>query len=118
MTPTELGRNHMAAQPITAAPDVIELDTQARTLLETYKTARANAAQWEEVAATTRAQLEAVLGDAQAATIDGQKAISYAWSKPVERLDTKRLKAERPDIAAAFMAPALPTRSFRLVEPE
>lgn len=43
---------------------------------------------------------------------DGELLATWKWSKPVKRLDTKRLKDEMPLIYSQFCAPGEPVRSF------
>lgn len=103
---------------VDAAPDPLELDTSAQSWLDAYRTAKANAAAWEEIAKRAREQLEAALGDHTAATVDGRRVVTFAWSKPAERLDVRRLRRELPQVAEEYTTLGQPVRSLRFVEDE
>ena len=78
---------------------VVELDTDARRHLEAWLAARDQLHELEAVEAAHKAELVAMLGDAQAATVDGRQVLTYR-SHTRSNIDLNRLRAEHADLVA------------------
>lgn len=87
------------------------------TWVTAYREACDNRDNWAAIADRAKQQIAQALeeSDAEVGTLNGHPAVR--WS-PVttNRLDTKRLRAEHPDLAAEFSVTSH-TRRFTLVEP-
>ena len=94
----------------------VELDGAARQWYAAYLVAKERADTAAEEMKRCREHLEAAIGDADDATVDGKLVITYRWSKPTERIDVKALREKEPDLAAQFTVTGTPTRSFRLAD--
>lgn len=102
------------AQPADA-PDGVPLDGG---LIEQY---RRLSAQLDEISMARdqiRARIEATLGDHETGLVNGKPAVSFAWTRPAERIDSRRLRAEQPELWAAYAVTGAPSRRFRLLDPE
>ena len=89
----------------------IEID-HLKDRLAALKAAKLMAKQAEEQVEAITNELRAAMGDAEVACIDGQPAITWK-SSLTSRLDTKRLKAEKPDVYEAYVTQS-ESRTFRL----
>lgn len=69
----------------------------------------------EEAKALARKHIEAMLGEYELGRINGREAVRWTVV-PSSRLDVKKLQAERPEVAAAFMRTSI-SRRFTLVDP-
>lgn len=69
-------------------------------LWDEYRTAVASVAGWEAHAKALRERIEAIIGDAHAATVNGDTVITY---RPTSRVAAARLLAEYPDLVQHFM---------------
>lgn len=58
--------------------------------------------------------LQAELGDAEAATIGGRPVVTWVASKPGDGIDLGRLKAEYPDLYTKLYKPAKAARPFKV----
>jgi len=56
--------------------------------------------------------ISVTLGNAEMATYGDEIICTYKFSKPVERLDSKRMRKEMPDVCAAFTIKAEPQRKL------
>ena len=57
------------------------------------------------------------MGDADQAVIDGKPAISWAWSKPGQRLDRQALeKCYGAETIALFLVDNTPARPFKMLD--
>lgn len=127
----------MSIEPVTAAAAAtnrvperkkVAFD-QHQQLLTDYKEAQASMAFWERRKKALYAQIVALLGDAEEATVDGQLALTYhgeqringsefqarypdlwkLYQKSVvkEELDVAALKAQQPEIYAEFQVQSM-----------
>ena len=96
--------------------DTIELDPAAQQWFAAYLAAKQRLEQAEEEMQRCRQQLEAAIGDAETATIDGAPVVYWKWTKGAVRIDTKALKEKEPEIADRFSVTGLPSRRFTLAE--
>ena len=56
------------------------------------------------------------LGDATEARIDGKPVATWAWSKPGQRLDRKKLEGDYgADVIAAYLIDNAPARPFKIL---
>lgn len=81
-----------------------------------YREAKANADSWTEIADRAKEQITAELEQAGASigTLHGRPAVR--WTEVASsRLNTKKLKAEHPELVDQFSIPTT-TRRFTLVE--
>lgn len=79
-----------------------------------YREATDSAKKWTEIADRAKEQITKAIGDAEIGTVDGQPAARWSVVNS-SRLDTKKLRAEHPDIAEQFTVPTT-TRRFTLVD--
>lgn len=86
------------------------------TWVSAYREACTNRDQWGEIADRAKQHISQALeeADAQIGTVNGHPAVRYTEITS-QRLDTKRLKAEHPDLVAHFMVTGH-SRRFTLVE--
>jgi hypothetical protein len=56
------------------------------------------------------------LGDAEEARIGGRPVATWAWSKPGQRLDRKKLEGDYgADVIAAYLVDNAPARPFKIL---
>ncbi|GAA0638051.1 hypothetical protein GCM10010174_69860 [Kutzneria viridogrisea] len=79
-----------------------------------YREATANAKRWTEIADRARKHITDALGDNEVGTVDGEPVARYTVVNGT-RLDSKKLKAEHPDIVEQFTVPTT-SRRFTLVD--
>lgn len=72
--------------------------------------------QLEESKLVARQHIEKLLGDNEVGLVDGKPVVRWTYVSST-RLDTSKLKAERPEVYEAFCKPSM-SRRFTLVEPE
>jgi putative phage-type endonuclease len=89
----------------------IEIDG-LKDRLDALKAAKLMAKQAEEQVEAITNEIRAAMNDAEVGTIDGQTAVTWKTST-TSRLDTKRLKAEKPDVYEAFTTQS-ESRTFRI----
>lgn len=99
--------------PAAAAP--VELDHVGALLLQAYRELGEQITELETQRARVREQLEARIGDAPGARINGKDVITWKWSKPAMTLDGKALAKDHPDIYARYLKPKKASRPFNLV---
>jgi len=59
------------------------------------------------------------LGDHETGTINGKPAVTWAWSKPGQRLDRKKLEGDfGKDIIAKYLVDNQPARPFKILDGE
>ncbi|MEV1201704.1 hypothetical protein [Microbispora rosea] len=102
-------------EPAPAAADPVELDYVGRLLRTAYKQISRQIADLTEQRDRIREQLEERIGDAPGATVDGEPAITWAWSKPAMQLDGKALAKDHPDLYAQYLKPKKASRPFKLL---
>lgn len=81
-----------------------------------YRAAVGNAKQWQEVADRAKQHITTALGDAECGTVNGEPAVRWTVVQSA-RLDTKKLRAEHPELVDQFTVPST-TRRFTLVDPK
>jgi predicted phage-related endonuclease len=69
----------------------------------------------EETKQVARKHIEQLLGEHEVGTVDGQPVVRWTVV-PSTRLDTTKLKAERPEVYEAFCRTSI-SRRFTLVDP-
>lgn len=94
--------------------NTVELDSSAQQWLNAYRTAKERLASDQELVDRCREQLEAILGDAEVATVDAKPVIRFTTVHST-RLDTSKLKENLPDIYEQFTRPQI-TRRFTIVD--
>jgi hypothetical protein len=77
----------------------VELDNHA-WLYRSWREAEDNAAAWKKVAEERRKELEQLIGDAYAATVDGSVVITY---RPTEKWATAALVKAYPELTQHYM---------------
>lgn len=65
---------------------------------------------------TALRNLQAEIGDSEAATVDGRPVILWAYRKPAAGFDLDALRRDHPEIAAAYANTKRPARPFAIVE--
>lgn len=70
----------------------------------------------EETKKIARGHIEQILGANEVGAIDGRPVVRWSYVHS-SRLDTTKLKAERPEVYDAFTRPQV-TRRFTLVDPD
>jgi putative phage-type endonuclease len=83
------------------AETIIELPETAAVLLEQRAQAKQKASEVEEEIAECEAQLMACLQDNEVGTLGGEVVVTWKTSNRTS-LDTKRLRAEKPELAREF----------------
>lgn len=85
------------------------------TWVTAYREASVNAKRWSETAEKAKEHITAALSDADAeiGTVDGEPAVRWTRVES-SRFDTKKFRAEYPDLAEAFTVPST-TRRFTVV---
>jgi predicted phage-related endonuclease len=94
----------------------IDLDPVGAKLYDAYVLLGTQINDLTEKRERIREQLEARIGDATQARIDGTPVISWAWSKPGTRLDGKALAKDHPDIYAKYVRENKASRPFKLMD--
>lgn len=84
--------------------------------IDAYKAAVANAKGWQDVADRAKHNITDALGDAEVGLVDGAPAVRWTYVES-SRLDTKKLRAEHPELVNQFTSPNT-TRRFTIVEPK
>jgi len=95
--------------------EVIEADEIVLGLYEEYKAQKKVVETAEEELKTLRAQIEQVIGSAQAVTYEGEILYTYKSNKSGETFDAKAFKEAHPDLAAQFTKVKPGARVLRLV---
>lgn len=100
----------------TPTTTTVELDSSAQGWLTAYRAVKARHDAVTDEMKRCREQLEAALGDAEEATVNGETVITWRWSKGSSRIDVKALREKGPDLAAQFAVTGEPTRKFCVVD--
>jgi predicted phage-related endonuclease len=100
----------------TATPESTELDPNSAPLwLDQLQAARAMAKEAEQMESEAKDALARMLLSSEVGTINGVPVITWKQQAGKRSLDTKRLKAELPDVAAQFEREGSPFRVMRVV---
>ena len=83
----------------------VELDEASQYWLTAYKMAKERRDKADEAMKRCREHLEAALGDAEEATVDGDVVLTWKWSKGASRVDVKALREKDPDLAEQVTKP-------------
>lgn len=86
---------------------------ELRTVADAIKATEALLEPLGERRAVAVRNLQAEMGDAEAATIGGRPVLTWAWSKPGDGIDLERLKREWPDVYAQLYKPNKAARPFK-----
>ena len=95
--------------------EVIEADDIVLGLYKEYKAQKQKADDAEEELKRLRAQIEQVIGSAQAVAYEGEILYTYKSNKASETFDSKAFKEAHPDLAAQFTKTKAGARVLRLV---
>lgn len=102
--------------PTSAAGKTIEAVEETLTMLEALRKAKAEIKALEETADTAALAIKALLGDAEALTLNGKPLVTWKSSKPAQRFDTSAFKEAHPDLYTAFLKAGEPARRFLIKE--
>lgn len=102
--------------PSSAAGKTIEAVEETLTMLEALKKAKAEIKQQEEIADTASLAIKALLGDAEALTLNGKPLLTWKSSKPAMRFDSKAFQIEHPELYQQFLKAGEPSRRFLIKE--
>ena len=93
-----------------------ELDTTAAAWLQAARAANAEIARLTEIRDRAIDHVKHAMGDTETATVNGKPAVTWAWSKPGQRLDRKKLEeAYGASVIAGYLVDNQPARPFRIV---
>lgn len=93
-----------------------ELDATAAAWLEAARAANAEIARLSEIRDRALDHVKNAMGDHEAATVNGKPAVTWAWSKPGQRLDRKKLEeAYGTETIAGYLVPNQPARPFKII---
>lgn len=96
----------------------VDLDGVGAQLYAAYKSLGEQIADLETKRERVREQLEARIGDAPGARVDGKDVITWKWNKPGQQLDAKALAKDHPDIYTAYLRPKKAARPFKILGEE
>lgn len=95
-----------------------DLDATTAAWVQAARAATAEITRLTEIRDLAYEHIKTVMGDAEEATVDGRPAVSWAWSKPAQRIDRKALEADQgPEFVAKYLVFNQPARPFRLLDP-
>lgn len=96
--------------------DHVDLDPSTAAWLSAARAATAEIARLSEIRDRAIQHVKDTLGDAEEARVDGKPVVTWAWSKPGQRLDRKKLEGDYgADVIAAYLVDNQPSRPFRLL---
>jgi hypothetical protein len=85
--------------------------------LHAAKAANAEITRLTEIRDRAIEHIKNAMGDDETATIGGQPAVTWAWSKPSQRLDRKKLEENfGADVIAQYLVDNKPARPFRILD--
>lgn len=94
-----------------------ELDTTAAAWLEAARAANAEITRLTGIRDRAIQHVKDVMGDAEEASVNGRPVVSWAWSKPGQRIDKNALEADHgPQFLAKYLVDNKPARPFRLLD--
>jgi hypothetical protein len=101
---------------MTAPVFVTELDATTVAWVQAAKAASDEIHRLTEIRDRAADHIKAALGDAESATIGGRPAVTWAWSKPGQRLDRNALLNDHgPEFVARYLVDNVPARPFKLL---
>ena len=93
-----------------------ELDATAAAWLQAARTAKAEIDRLSEICDRAILHVKDAMGDNETATVGGKPAVTWAWSKPGQRLDRKKLEGDfGADVIARYLVDNKPSRPFRII---
>ena len=93
-----------------------ELDAPTAAWLKAARAANTEIARLTEIRDRAIDHVKNVMGDSEAATVNGKPAATWSWSKPGQRLDRKKLEENfGKDVIAGFLVDNQPARPFRIL---
>ncbi len=93
------------------------LPPAAAAWLKAARAAAAEITRLEEIKQRAIRHVQEAMGDDEYATVDGRRAATWAWSKPGQRLDRKKLEGDfGADVIAGYLVDNKPARPFRILE--
>jgi len=95
--------------------EIVQADEIVLDLYREYREQKAIVTDAEDKLARLRAQLEQVIGSAQAVEFEGQTLFTYKSNKASDAFDAKAFKEAHPDLALEFTKPKPGARVLRLV---
>lgn len=98
--------------PKAVAGLIKELDTEGLEHLNAYKYYAEKAEELQEIAETYKAKLKLIMGDAETLTHDGEVVATWRNKAGAKTFDSKRFKAEHPDMYEDFIKQNAPSRVF------
>lgn len=99
--------------------DHTELDPATAAWLHAARAANAEIARLTEVRDVAISRVKDALGDHTEARVGGHPVATWAWSKPGQRLDRKKLEGDYgKDVIDAYLVDNTPARPFRILEPD
>jgi hypothetical protein len=95
---------------------MVSLSPAAAAWLKAARAASQEIARLTEIRDRAQEHVKDALGDAEEGTVNGRPAVSWAWSKPGQRLDRKKLEGDfGPDVIAGYLVDNKPARPFRIL---
>jgi hypothetical protein len=95
---------------------VPELDPTTAAWLKAAAAASKEINRLTEIRDRAIEHVKTTMGDAEQATVGGQPAVSWAWSKPGQRLDRKKLEGDFGEqVIAAYLVDNQPARPFKIL---
>lgn len=94
----------------------VELDATIAAWVEAARAATGQIAYYAEIRDRAYEHVQAAMGDAVEATVNGRPVVSWKPSKPSMRLDRKALEADLgTDLVAKYLRPSAAARPFKLI---
>lgn len=94
----------------------VELDPTTAAWVQAAHAATTEINRLTEIRDRACEHIQQAIGDHQAATINGQPAVTWAWSKPSQRLDRKAMEADLgTGLVAKYLRENKPARPFKLL---
>lgn len=102
-----------------AAAAPVDLDGTAASWLNALRHADEQIATWTGIRGRAIEHLQAAIGDAHEARVDGRPVITWKPSKPGRRLDRDALERDfGAATIAAYLVEAKPARPFKVLTPD
>jgi hypothetical protein len=96
-----------------------ELDPAAAAWLKAARAASAEITRLTQIRDRAAGHVKQAMGDDETATLGGRPVVSWAWSKPGQRLDRKKLEADYgPDVIAKYLVDNQAARPFKILDAE
>jgi hypothetical protein len=93
-----------------------ELPPDAVAWLRAAQAAKTEISRLQEICQRAIEHVQQAMGDHDEATISGRPAVTWAWSKPGQRLDRRKLEeAYGAETIAAYLVDNQPARPFKII---